>query len=200
MANMDRLKERCKAIEVRVYTVRDEGQTQALEKVTQALANLETEVSDNGSVETSKKAQSFLNACLPDSVGAVDSRFQSMVLGCALDDQKEVRRRLQVLVTQFCPQAHFEFSNNSSSSSQQCNPTQSRNGAEKQCSNSLKEHTQSASHQSSCEADCMRMGPDTQADDGASQICSNSALFVMSANNKETNFEHSELKNSNVSS
>ncbi|KAL8612723.1 hypothetical protein ACOMHN_025374 [Nucella lapillus] len=100
LTNMERLKVRCEAVEIHVHTVRDEGQRQSLHKVNGALEKLHTRLasSQNTSGSVVLQAQSYLNACLPEAVGPIDSRFQSMVLGCAVDDQKDIRRRLQRFV------------------------------------------------------------------------------------------------------
>lgn len=114
---MQRLRERCQAVEVHIHIVRDERQLEALEKVNKVLDELEIEVTTNNSstMTVNKRAQSLLNACLPEAAGAVDTRFQSMVLGCALDDQKAVRQRLQCLVRQYCsqPNSHCRPHNSS---------------------------------------------------------------------------------------
>lgn len=100
IANIERLRERCQAVEVHVHTVRDEGQVKALDKINMVLQDLESQVNGNPTVtlSVSQRAHSCLNACLPEAVGAIDTRFQSLVLGCALDDQKKVRWRLESLV------------------------------------------------------------------------------------------------------
>ncbi|KAK7508119.1 hypothetical protein BaRGS_00000358 [Batillaria attramentaria] len=205
IANMERLKERCRSIEVRVHTVRDEGQIEALEKVNRALEDLETEVVHGGTVASSKRAHSFLNACLPDSVGAIDTRFQSMILGCALDDQKEVRRRLQILVKDFCPQTHSNKPRNSNAhNSQECFATtqaepEISSESDQQCRDLVEEcgansHIQeSVSSESACENDCRVER--VQANGDTVQQRSDSPLF--SGNDEEPCFEGATTKNTN---
>lgn len=100
VANMERLKERCKAVQIQVHTVRDDGQVQSLQKVNDILRELQNRLFSNDDIpqRAIQQAHLYLNACLPEAVGSIDTRFQSLVLGCALDDQKDVRRRLQSLV------------------------------------------------------------------------------------------------------
>ena len=100
VTNMNRLQARCEAVHVQVHTVRDEGQKQSLEKVNGVLDELHTHVMSSETIPlaTVQRARALLNACLPEAVGPIDSRFQSLVLGCAVDDQKYVRQRLQNLV------------------------------------------------------------------------------------------------------
>lgn len=100
LINMERLKARCEAVQIQVHTVRDDGQLQSLDKVNNVLQELQTRLASNDNVPRMavKQARSYLNACLPEAVGSIDTRFQSLVLGCAVDDQKDVRRRLQSLV------------------------------------------------------------------------------------------------------
>lgn len=51
--------------------------------------------------------ESCLNACLPEPLSAkVDSRFQSKVLGCTVDDQKYFRKKLQSLHTDMKSSLH----------------------------------------------------------------------------------------------
>lgn len=100
VANMQRLKDRCEAVQIQVHTVRDDGQRQSLQKVNDVLQELQTRLfsTDDVPKKAVQQARLYLNACLPEAVGSIDTRFQSLVLGCALDDQKDVRRRLQILV------------------------------------------------------------------------------------------------------
>lgn len=44
------------------------------------------------------KIESYLNACLPEPLSSnIDSRFQSKLLGCTVDDQKYFKKTLQSL-------------------------------------------------------------------------------------------------------
>jgi BCL2-associated athanogene 2 len=104
LTNMERLKARCEAVTMEVQTVRDQSQTQSLHKVNSILHDLRSRLfteTDTIPVTAMQQARSYLNACLPETAGAIDSRFQSLVLGCALDDQKDVRRRLESLVREY---------------------------------------------------------------------------------------------------
>ncbi|KAK7099733.1 BAG family molecular chaperone regulator 2-like [Littorina saxatilis] len=100
VTNMERLKARIEAVQIHVHTVRDDGQVEALDKVNNALQELHSRLySEEHARSTAvKQAHTYLNACLPEAVGSVDLSFQSMVIGCALDDQKDVRRRLETLL------------------------------------------------------------------------------------------------------
>ncbi|KAL3869801.1 hypothetical protein ACJMK2_042437 [Sinanodonta woodiana] len=89
---------RCLTVEISVTTPRDENQELALSKVQTILKDLENMFKTD--VECAKRtAESYLNACLPEPRGnSTDHKFQGLVLGCAADDQKAVRKRLDTLL------------------------------------------------------------------------------------------------------
>lgn len=49
------------------------------------------------------KCLSYMNACTsqPDPSTGTDKNFESVILGCTLDDQKRVKKRLQGLMEYF---------------------------------------------------------------------------------------------------
>ncbi|KAK3580957.1 hypothetical protein CHS0354_006984 [Potamilus streckersoni] len=94
---------RCLTVEISVTTPRDENQEIALSKVQNILEDLDSMFKTD--VEYAKQtAESYLNACLPEPRGnSTDHKFQGLVLGCAADDQKAVRKRLETLL------AHLKY-------------------------------------------------------------------------------------------
>lgn len=43
--------------------------------------------------------QSFYGACTSDvPVGPINQKFQSTIIGCAIEDQKKIKRRLETLI------------------------------------------------------------------------------------------------------
>lgn len=51
---------------------------------------------------TKSKCISYMNACSSHFVhGITDKNFESVLLGCTLDDQKRVKKRLQGLLNYF---------------------------------------------------------------------------------------------------
>ncbi|RUS80199.1 hypothetical protein EGW08_012024 [Elysia chlorotica] len=109
---IQRLRKRCEAVDVKVHTVRSPEQEQALSKVQSLIEDLERtcileEVADDQE-SLRKRARCLLNACTSDapSEGPIDYKFQGLILGCKLEDQKLVRRRLECLVNGRC---HEDF-------------------------------------------------------------------------------------------
>ncbi|KAH9523709.1 hypothetical protein Btru_040704 [Bulinus truncatus] len=102
LGHIDRLKQRCLSIDIKIHTVRTDEQETSFLKVNSLIKSLEHIcIQGNPGDETYKKqAESYLNACISDmpSGGPVDYKFQGMILDCKLEDQKQVRKRLECLV------------------------------------------------------------------------------------------------------
>lgn len=47
---------------------------------------------------TRQRCAEFMNACSSHSTGHFDKVFETAILGCTLDDQKRVKKRLQGLL------------------------------------------------------------------------------------------------------
>lgn len=47
---------------------------------------------------TRLRCSAFMNACSSHAVGHSDKMFETAILGCTLDDQKRVKKRLQGLL------------------------------------------------------------------------------------------------------
>lgn len=85
-------------------TVRDGAQEESLHQVNSLIDSLIT-FSDR--VMARQRCQTFLNACsvYDDANGStdldqrVDKKFEMAVLGCTLDDQKTIKKRLLALMT-----------------------------------------------------------------------------------------------------
>ncbi|KAJ8934144.1 hypothetical protein NQ314_013554 [Rhamnusium bicolor] len=97
----DRIMNRCHTVEVRVLTQRDQMQEEALFQVNHLIDGLVISLKGDG--ETAKaKCVSYMNACSSNLVqGITDKKFESALLGCTVDDQKKVKRRLQGLLNYF---------------------------------------------------------------------------------------------------
>lgn len=99
-ATASRLLNRCKTVEVVVNTPRNAEQTKALTNVNNLIEAAMNKMKDdlNNAKEAMKR---FLNACSPDLPdGPIDQRFQTQVIECTADDQKKIRRRLAILISQ----------------------------------------------------------------------------------------------------
>lgn len=99
-----RISSRLSTVEISVKTVRDCAQEDALHQVNSLIDSLLTV---NDRLLARQRCQTFLNACSvhDDPANAlenehtVDKKFEAAVLGCALDDQKTIKKRLQALMT-----------------------------------------------------------------------------------------------------
>lgn len=98
-----RISNRLSTVEISVKTVRDAAQEDALHQVNGLIDSLLT-LSDR--VGGRQRCQTFLNACVHDDPSStheiepiVDKKFETAVLGCTLDDQKIIKKRLQALMT-----------------------------------------------------------------------------------------------------
>jgi len=97
----DRIISRCLTVEVKVLTQRDQMQEEALHQVNHLIDNLVISVKSDA--EGAKaRCLTFMNACSSHNVeGITDKKFESALLGCTLDDQKRVKKRLQGLLNYF---------------------------------------------------------------------------------------------------
>lgn len=99
-----RISNRLSTVEISVKTVRDSAQEEALHQVNSLIDSLLT-VGDR--VMARQRCQTFLNACSMHEDASctqeyepiVDKKFETAVLGCTLDDQKNIKKRLQALMT-----------------------------------------------------------------------------------------------------
>lgn len=91
----ERLILRCLTVEVSVSTPRNDIQEEAYKSVTCIVDDLHNQFQKNPAKHSSV-IESYLNACLPEPFSSnIDTRFQSKVLGCTVDDQKSFRQKLQ---------------------------------------------------------------------------------------------------------
>lgn len=96
----DRVMSRCLTVEVKVLTQRDGQQEEALFQVNHLIDGLVVALKIDP--ESAKaKCISYMNACSSNLDGITDKIFESALLGCTVDDQKKVKRRLQGLLTYF---------------------------------------------------------------------------------------------------
>lgn len=94
----ERLMGRTLAVEVSVSTVRNPQQEEALNKATSIIDEVVQKLLDN--MEGGRQRLLALHAaCLTEAPAVpIDQRFQAVVIGCALDDQKKIKRRLETLL------------------------------------------------------------------------------------------------------
>ncbi|XP_073840810.1 BAG family molecular chaperone regulator 2 isoform X4 [Musca autumnalis] len=103
-----RVNARLSTVELNVRTVRDQSQEDSLSQIN-ALIDMMITLGDPAL--SRQKCQMYLNACCSASetgnmsypvtdmdAGPVDKKFESVLLGCTLDDQKNIKKRLQALM------------------------------------------------------------------------------------------------------
>lgn len=91
-------------IDLCVKTVRDAAQEEALHQVNSLIDSL---ITSNDRMLARQRCQTFLNGCSFNECNSnareqdqvVDKKFEMVVLGCTLDDQKVIKKRLQALMT-----------------------------------------------------------------------------------------------------
>ncbi|MBN3270997.1 BAG2 regulator, partial [Polyodon spathula] len=93
-----RLLGRTLTVEVSVETIRNPQQQDALSKATSIVDEIAGEILDD--LEGGRKRLlSLLAACVTEAPPVpIDQKFQSLVISCALEDQKKIKRRLETLI------------------------------------------------------------------------------------------------------
>ncbi|XP_041419093.1 BAG family molecular chaperone regulator 2 [Xenopus laevis] len=94
----ERLMGRTHTVEVSVETIRNPQQESSLQQATMIIDDIVKKVMDN--LENGRKQlMSLYGACSSDVPAApVDQKFQSIIIGCAIEDQKKIKRRLETLI------------------------------------------------------------------------------------------------------
>ena len=107
---LQRVSSRLATVELRVRTVRDNSQEDSLSQINVLIDSM---IKMGDPVIGRQRCQFYLNACCSSSmdpsghmdtvpeadVGPVDKKFESVLLGCTLDDQKNIKKRLQALMS-----------------------------------------------------------------------------------------------------
>ncbi|XP_029452877.1 BAG family molecular chaperone regulator 2 [Rhinatrema bivittatum] len=94
----NRLIGRTLTVEVSVETIRSPQQQEALKQATQIIDETAKKVLDD--LENGRKRLISLHgACTSEApAGPIDQKFQSIIIGCAIEDQKKIKRRLETLI------------------------------------------------------------------------------------------------------
>ncbi|XP_020798239.1 BAG family molecular chaperone regulator 2 isoform X2 [Drosophila serrata] len=109
MLYIQRVNSRLGTVELNVRTVRDNSQEDSLSQIN---ALIDTMIKMGDPVIARQRCQLYLNACCSNSMdtsghmdtvpeadmGPIDKKFESVLLGCTLDDQKNIKKRLQALM------------------------------------------------------------------------------------------------------
>lgn len=94
----NRLMGRTLTVEVSVETIRNPQQQESLKHATRIIDEVVSKfLNDLGNAKS--HLMSLYSACSSEvPPGPVDQKFQSIVIGCALEDQKKIKRRLETLL------------------------------------------------------------------------------------------------------
>ncbi|EDW99871.2 uncharacterized protein Dyak_GE22844, isoform B [Drosophila yakuba] len=106
---IQRVSTRLGTVELNVRTVRDNSQEDSLSQIN---ALIDSMIKMGDPVIGRQRCQLYLNACCSSSMdpsghmdtvpeadaGPIDKKFESVLLGCTLDDQKNIKKRLQALM------------------------------------------------------------------------------------------------------
>ena len=101
---VQRISGRLATVELNVCTVRDPEQEDNLNRVNGYIDSI---ITNSDPIVSRQKCQQFLNACSftdsssytdLDPVMSIDKKFEGALLGCTLDDQKNIKKRLQALL------------------------------------------------------------------------------------------------------
>nr|XP_010309475.1 PREDICTED: BAG family molecular chaperone regulator 2 [Balearica regulorum gibbericeps] len=94
----NRLMGRTLTVEVSVETIRNAKPQESLLHATKMIDEIVNKLLDD--LEDSKiRLMSLYGACTSDvPAGPIDQKFQSVVIGCAIEDQKKIKRRLETLL------------------------------------------------------------------------------------------------------
>lgn len=102
--HLKRISDRLQTVDLKVQTVRDNGQVDSLHHINILIDEVIT-ISDP--ISKRQKCQGYLAACsssdfqysiTTESLMFVDKKFENCLLGCTLDDQKKIRKRLEALL------------------------------------------------------------------------------------------------------
>ncbi|KAF6203344.1 hypothetical protein GE061_003762 [Apolygus lucorum] len=104
---IERITARCTTVEISVRTDRDKQQEESLYQVNKMIDNLVIAFKSDPD-NSMNKCQSFLAACKDEPEVPVDKGFESALLGCALDDQKRIKKRLHGLLD-YLGEGRFTF-------------------------------------------------------------------------------------------
>lgn len=102
----DHITNRSLTVDIHVKTARTDMQEDALHQVNRFIDSLVMSL-QNDPFGTKSRCVAFMNACSSHTLGTADKNFETAILGCTLDDQKRVKRRLQGLLDYMDKAAHF---------------------------------------------------------------------------------------------
>jgi len=92
----DRIVSRCDTVHINVHTTRNDSQLNCLEEINTLIDKIVSMLRDDP--DSAKfTCESYLASCNPSENEGGSKVFEAAVLGCTLDDQKRIYKRLQGL-------------------------------------------------------------------------------------------------------
>ncbi|CRK92154.1 CLUMA_CG005706, isoform A [Clunio marinus] len=113
--HLQRINERLQTVDINVQTVRDHSQIDSLNVINHLIDEI---IKFGDPIVKRKKCQEYLNACSSNdfqytmsfssiestTVTFIDKKFEGHLLGCTLDDQKRIKKRLEALLNYMAQQ------------------------------------------------------------------------------------------------
>jgi len=107
-----RINERLQTVDISVQTLRDTTQIDSLSLINHMIDEV---IRFGDPITKRQKCQEYLNACSSDfqymsfttsstTVTFIDKKFEGSLLGCTLDDQKRIKKRLEALLNYMAQQ------------------------------------------------------------------------------------------------
>lgn len=93
----DRIISRCDTVNVSVHTTRSESQSNCLEEINTMIDKIVNTLKDDPD-NAKATCQSYIASCSSMENESGSKVFETAVLGCTLDDQKRIYKRLQGLL------------------------------------------------------------------------------------------------------
>lgn len=96
---LGRITTRLATVALNVTTIRDQAQEDSLHQVNGLIDSV---ITTTDRIAARLHCQHYLNCCSDGGGSAervIDKKFEMALLGCALDDQKNIKKRLQALMT-----------------------------------------------------------------------------------------------------
>ncbi|KRT84792.1 hypothetical protein AMK59_146 [Oryctes borbonicus] len=119
---LDRIIERCLTVDIKIHTPRDKPQEEALHQINHLIDALVMSLKTDPD-SAKEKCVSYMNACSSHHVqGITDKVFENALLGCTLDDQKRIKKRLQGLLS-YLERLNATFQDNDTLQADEISPT-----------------------------------------------------------------------------
>lgn len=102
--HLKRVNDRLQTVQISVQTIRDDSQVESIHVINNLIDGV---IKYGDPIEKRKKCQMYLSSCTSSEVQfyeqgsstvLIDKKFETHLLSCTLDDQKQIRKRLEALM------------------------------------------------------------------------------------------------------